>query len=343
MKAKLLLPLLAVCGFFQATAFAQDIHFSQFTMAPLTLNPALIGAYEGTFRIGGIYRDQWSSVTTSPSAHFVTPSIYIDAPIVRGFGKNDWVGVGAVVADDAAGTNVLHNTNAQLGVSYHLGLGRKSNNILTLGVQGGIVQKRFDRDRAVTEEIISGGANLDPLLINSNTNISYPDFNVGLLLNTTLSSKFQFNIGLSAAHVLEPNEAFSAFNKDAVLPHRYVAHGGLNIDLTQRWVLLPSFLYQNQAKASEFNIQALLGRHLNPARDITFLFGAGYRATYANALYPMVALNYKGLKAGIAYDINTSGISTFSQGRGGFEIGLSYTAKISKTPVVKPVLFCPRF
>ena len=39
-----------------ATTMAQDIHFTQFTMSPLTLNPGLTGKFEGTVRIGGIYR-----------------------------------------------------------------------------------------------------------------------------------------------------------------------------------------------------------------------------------------------------------------------------------------------
>ncbi|MEL6925345.1 MAG: type IX secretion system membrane protein PorP/SprF, partial [Bacteroidota bacterium] len=36
-------------------------HFSLFDFTPLTLNPAQTGAYEGSVRIGGLYRDQWRS------------------------------------------------------------------------------------------------------------------------------------------------------------------------------------------------------------------------------------------------------------------------------------------
>ena len=45
---------------------AQDQHFSQFFAAPLNVNPALSGAYEGSFRIGAIYRDQWRSALDNP-------------------------------------------------------------------------------------------------------------------------------------------------------------------------------------------------------------------------------------------------------------------------------------
>ena len=46
-----------------SNVFAQDIHFSQFNQAPARLNPALTGQFVGGYRIAGIYRSQWASVT----------------------------------------------------------------------------------------------------------------------------------------------------------------------------------------------------------------------------------------------------------------------------------------
>ena len=79
------------------TTNAQDIHFTQFDMSPITLNPAMSGAFKGTFRIGGIYRDQWASVIEN---QYRTPSFYIDVPAFRGFGKKDWVGIGVSFLND---------------------------------------------------------------------------------------------------------------------------------------------------------------------------------------------------------------------------------------------------
>ena len=41
---------------------AQDIHFSEFTQSPLTVNPALAGTTVW-IRAAAIYRTQWSAVT----------------------------------------------------------------------------------------------------------------------------------------------------------------------------------------------------------------------------------------------------------------------------------------
>ncbi len=118
---------------------AQDIHYSLYNMSPLTLNPALTGAFSGTARIGGIYRDQWANVIGN---QFVTPSFYVDAPIIRGFGKKDWVGVGFTMFTDKAGSLSLQTAASMLSASYHLSLNKKGTSILTLGVQGGSVQRR---------------------------------------------------------------------------------------------------------------------------------------------------------------------------------------------------------
>jgi type IX secretion system PorP/SprF family membrane protein len=326
---------------FASSALAQDIHFSQFQMAPLTTNPAQTGAYEGTFRIGGIYREQWAAVINANK--FVTPSAYLDAPLVRGFGKNDWVGAGAAVVSDQSGNAVYQNTTALLSLAYHLGLGKKGNSTLSLGVQGGIVQKKFDQTKLTGEiDILRAQGGHGDGESFSAQNTSYPDFAVGSVFNHTVSSKVNFNVGASLAHFTSPRETFTNGGVQN-LAARINAHAGANIDLTDRMTLMPAVMYQTQSKAAALNVQTNLGFHLNAAKDITVLGGLGYRATQADALFPMLGVWYKGLRAGVAYDVNLGGLNQYSRGNGGFELGLSYIAKISRMPVVKPILFCPRF
>ncbi|MCB9047123.1 MAG: type IX secretion system membrane protein PorP/SprF [Chitinophagales bacterium] len=60
---------------------AQDVHFTQFNAAPLILNPAFTGNFDGKMRASAIYRDQWRSVTVP----FKTIAISVDAPMVHEF------------------------------------------------------------------------------------------------------------------------------------------------------------------------------------------------------------------------------------------------------------------
>ena len=45
----------------------QDFHLSQYDAAPMYLNPALVGQFDGQYRLHGHYRTQWGSVSTKPS------------------------------------------------------------------------------------------------------------------------------------------------------------------------------------------------------------------------------------------------------------------------------------
>src|SRR5215203_2490563 len=51
-----------------------DPHFSQYYMYPSWLNPALTGAFDGDYRVSGIYRSQWNNLSSS----FVTPGLAVD-------------------------------------------------------------------------------------------------------------------------------------------------------------------------------------------------------------------------------------------------------------------------
>ncbi len=347
------LSLLIVLVFGLGQLKGQDIHFTQFQMSPHTLNPAMTGGYEGTFRIGGIYRDQYASVI---GKQFVTPSAYVDAPLFS-VGKKDWVGGGLMVVNDKVGTSALTKLTAMLSLAYHKGIGAKSNTYISLGIQGGIVQKKLDQNDLVFEDQLIGGggiSNPNPTSIDlsnfASTNVTYPDFQAGIHLNSYLSSKVAINVGFSAYHLLSPEDIF--FNTPASgvpgangnpnnLPRRYQAHAGADVDITTKWVLKPAVLFQTQAGARELNMQTMFGYHLNDQKDVTLLFGGGYRLD--DAALALLGFDYKGLKIGAAYDVNTSGLTALSSYRGGWEVAASYTAKIYRTPVVKPIIFCPRF
>ena len=52
---KKIISTLTVCVALVSTVNAQDPNFSQFFASPLTLNPALTGKFDGTFRVAGNY------------------------------------------------------------------------------------------------------------------------------------------------------------------------------------------------------------------------------------------------------------------------------------------------
>ena len=51
---------------FSNKIYSQDIHFSQFNYAPLLLNPALAGGFNGDMRADVNYKSQWQSMAPTP-------------------------------------------------------------------------------------------------------------------------------------------------------------------------------------------------------------------------------------------------------------------------------------
>ena len=103
----------------------------------------------------------------------------------------------------------------------------------------------------------------------------------------------------------------------------------------------PAFQYMTMSGADEIQLQALMGYLFNPEKDITLNFGLGYRLR--DAVQAIAGMQYKELRVGLAYDINTSDLNNASNYRGGFEIAANYIVKIYKPATIKQKVLCPRF
>lgn len=375
MKILKSLLLFFVVGFCTTSSQAQDIHYTMFDMAPLELNPAYTGYFAGTFRIGGIYRTQWAGLSITSISNgsvpntsgsqgfsgFQTPSAYIDVPF--GFPKKkgapikSWAGVGISFYYDAVGQ--VSNLAASLSLAYHLGLGQKGNTVLSFAVQGGILQHKLGSNFVFEDQLLNGGAASQDANFLGGTK-TMADFSGGLMLSHR-GSKFGVEGAVSINHFTNPNYSLNTPQSDdadeARLPMTIIANLIFKIGLTKRLFLKPLFFFQNMLNTTgkgeglssyDLNGQLLLGIHFNDLQDITFYIGGGYRVS-GDAII-RIGLDVKGLKFGFAYDINTQGqglsykafANTNNTGMA-FEVALSYTAKIYKVPVIKDVLFCPRF
>src|SRR5258705_13245893 len=100
---------------------AQDLHFSQWFNEPLLTNPANTGFIpDADYRLGANYRNQWSSVMTVP---YKTISAFGDAQFFRDRLDNGWLGLGALLLNDQAGSGSLTSTKIYGSVVYHQMLG----------------------------------------------------------------------------------------------------------------------------------------------------------------------------------------------------------------------------
>ncbi len=338
---------------------AQDIHNTLYNMSPLTLNPALTGAFEGTARIGGIYRAQDFALDGGDG--YSTPSFYVDAPIFKGFGKRDWIGVGMMFYQDNAGTLNLKTTTSQLSGSYHLSMDKKADNILTFAVQWGSVNRGIDPSLGVysdTYDISFGGLgsgpnSQDPLatgggsggsggnMNDSERKRTFSDVGAGIMLRSNIGDDSKLELGVAYGHLTTPRYNFiNGGQGDANRrPAKIVGHGRLIMPLQGKWTFEPTFLFQTTSAANEFALQAWAGHQINP--DTKLNFGLGYRVGDAGKF--LFGVEHKDLRAAIAYDLSLSSKTQVNNYQGAIELAAYYILKIYKKPDVKPAILCPRF
>lgn len=354
--------LFVVLTIFATTLFAQDKHFTLYDMAPLRINPANTGAFEGTVRVGGIYRDQ------SSLGNYRTPSFYADAPILM-LGKRNWVGVGFLFHSDKAGSLELGETQAALSGAIHRMMDKKGKTKLTLGLQAGQVGrniKGYMSARTGNEIRDDFGIPLAPDAIPETlTDMSEKsglDFGLGLLLKSEMSKTTNLRVGVSFMHLLRPNYALNGSQNQNPNPNpnpnpipnqgpdeerrpiTTILHGGLDVDLNDKMTLNPSFFMQTtQGTPVELAVQAWVGYKLNEEKDIKFNFGLGYRASDAGEI--LLGMDYGDLRAALSYDITLSSQNDYTPAyasTGGFELSAFYIFKVFKKPVIKPAILCPK-
>lgn len=320
---------------------AQEAHFSLFNQAPLNLNPALTGAFSGTVRLGGIYRDQYRGVLSN---RFATPMFYVDAPIVLvGKKKRDWLGVGFQAMQDKAGIAGLQTGSYQLSVALHHLLNEKGNTVLSFGLQGGSLQRKIDLNNADVKFGDEYNSNTGSFTVGTGLDsgkgrdASAFDLGAGLFLKSRTSEVMAYRLGFSVGHLLQPSLSVISTG-DQQLGMRLQGVAGLDYDIRPRFRLSPALYYSGLGTANQVQLQAWGGYLIQQEKDIRLNFGLGYR--FGDAGEVLLGVDVKGLKVGLSYDMTFSDLRNVQTG-GAFEIAASYIARNYRQPEVKPVILCP--
>ncbi|RYZ55977.1 MAG: type IX secretion system membrane protein PorP/SprF [Sphingobacteriales bacterium] len=337
--------LAAALALTMTTAQAQDIHFTQFNAAPMVINPAFTGAFSGQYRVAGIYRNQWQSVTIP----FVTYAASFDAPIVHDLSVDDYLAAGIQLYNDRAGDGNLSNFSGLVSVAYHKFLGSNADKALTVGLQGGYTQKSVDLsklyfgDEFVNGVFQSGTSQEYPYL---NNKINYFTVNAGISWAQSVTENFGYTVGVSGMNLNQPQESFQKRrNSEVGLGMRYSAQAGAIAYLTDKFSVRPGVLYQTQATATELiagNEFHLMVGDAEVRSVATGVFaGLWYRT--GDAFMVSAGLEWKGFRFGASYDYNTSSLKNASGGNGGFELSVRYIAPSPLDFARRLVYPCSRF
>jgi type IX secretion system PorP/SprF family membrane protein len=323
-KKALLIFVFSILGIF---SFAQDLHFSQFYNSPLILNPALTGNSGCLVRLGGNYRSQWSSITTP----YKTFSFFADVKLDPPFLGRKWIGLGGYFYKDIAGDGNLSTTDAAFTVSFNMPLSKKSTVIMSIGATIAYMAKKVNLQSFYFDNQWTGLA-FDPSIPSNESFLtskySHADFSVGMLLSGENRKGFSYHIGGVFNHASMPKEYFISFNN--LLPWQIVAHAGINVNLSRKFVMSPKAYFSLQAGAKEI----LFGTNFTKKFSANkILFGIWYR--WSGDVIGTLGFDIAKFQFMFSYDANISKLTSATKSFGGFEVTLIKTFLCGKKSFFK--------
>ena len=326
----------------------QDIHFSQFYMSPLTLNPALTGVQNCNTRIVGNYRNQWASVLGNAAYNTYSVSYDQKMPV----GRYDYFGFGGNVWSDVAGQLDFQTLTLKLSGAYSRRVGgdRKKSNYVVVGAEAGVSQRSLDFTNAQwpsqndngqwNGQLPSGEGELPD-------NFLFADVGLGVLWFSILGKHSNFYIGGALNHLNQAN--ISNFRPDGLEKYftKSVLHAGGEFPMNNSMSLVPGAVVFTQGPSLEINAGNSFRFNLdNGGADQSFQFGAWIRLArhftepiLVDAVILSTRFDYSNWGIGFSYDINTSSLSEGSRGNGGFEFSMIY---LICGPQNRGV-YCPKF
>ncbi|MBB1283067.1 PorP/SprF family type IX secretion system membrane protein [Flavisolibacter sp. BT320] len=337
MKYHYTLILMLTCFLTSTTSLSQDIHFSQFFEAPLYRNPALAGLIDGDVRIQGVYRTQWNSIAKA----YKTTSF--NAEYKLHLTSDDYLTIAAQMLHDKAGSTNLTTTHFLPAINYHKSLSSDKNIYLSIGFMGGFVQRRIDRSKMTTNSTYEGSGDGESDLLQSH--YSYFDGSTGISLNAQLSDNPEDMLVLGAAyhHFNKPKNSF--FNNEKVaVPAKLVFSADAKLALDDQFITTVHNDFVKQDSYHEIISGALLGYKMGPYTEDSYtLLSLGVFYRWSDAFIPVVQLDYSSLSFSLSYDVTSSQLTSLNYGKGGFELGVTYTGFLNREYSTINATKCPRF
>jgi type IX secretion system PorP/SprF family membrane protein len=327
--------------------FGQDIHFSQYNETPSLVNPALTGsAY--VMRAAIIYKDQWGSVTVPyrtygamyemkfKASSWEKSDPYRTKSYKKAFSR---LAGGLAFFSDKAGDGNMGTNIVQLSLASFIKTSDLST--LSLGLQGGIIQKSIDFNKLVFSNQYNGtGYDKTPAMGEDYGSHSFitPDVSAGALWRYEKeeesigeNNQLTANIGFAMFHINKPHQKFVSVT-DEQLYSKFNAHGSFLIGIPHSSLALaPSFYFSFQGSQKE-----LLGgmmakyylkhdsKYTGYIRRSSIGLGAYYRNS--DAVIINILLEMGQYAIGFSYDLNVSGLSTVSTLRGGPEVTIRFNS-----------------
>lgn len=311
---------------------AQDVHFSQFDLAPLTLNPAQAGVHHDIRAVGN-YRDQWNSIG---GFGYKTIGMGVDFSTLKKPGKAYWLGSGFSFYNDKAGVGQLSTLRTDISLSACIPSGK---NIYSGGLQVGYCQKAVNTGDFSWDSQFNGfafDASLPTMEYYNNPSFGFFSLSTGVNWYysktehyMTSNDELKINMGAAAHHWNSPRQSFKDLTNEN-LSTKLVLYGNYSVGIHNKDLcILPSWYFSIQGPSRELIVGNLFKYIITEASHFTHIkkacaisAGATYRVR--DALLLQTLFEYDRYAFGVAYDLTTSRLKTASRSFGGLEINFRF-------------------
>lgn len=325
--------------FVSSKLVAQDPHFTQYFAAPMLMNPAFTGFFNGDVRVSGCYRNQWNSVQYP----FITGTVSADANILKSTIKDgDIMGLGFNGLFDKSNNGGLKTNSLSAAYSFHKLLDPYGVNRLGIGVMATYNTKLLDYSKFIFGQQLTPLGFDNTLPTGEKTNgftASYMDYSAGIIY-TSMTDDKSFYGGLSVYHFNQPTESFNG-PMHQIKP-RIVGNMGGSFSVGEDNKMFLSAAYMKTEFSNDLIFGVAYSKALTPIPEdnCNLILGSWYR--FNDAISPYVGMEYKTFRGGLSYDINVSKLSTASLLRGGFELTLSYLFTQDENTRLARQTLCPK-
>jgi type IX secretion system PorP/SprF family membrane protein len=314
-----------------ALLVSQDIHFSNWQMSPLNLNPANAGMFEGNGRLIFNYRNQWKAVPVPYSTFSFAADYNLDKSLIKK--TNEAIGI--IFNHDAAGDGKYSINDFKVPINHKFSFKRDTGLTLAFGLVAGITNISINPNRLSYDRQWDGDAYNQGL--NNGENFTkqskvFVDIGLGTVIQKKFNQKIKATVGYAINHINKPNISFNN-TAGAILRTKHSESLQLKYSFNQVSSLMFEY-YGNQQQKFRENLVGLSYYHTIDPKTNT-VFNVGILTRIKDALITTVGLEHNNMRLQVSYDYNYSQFKRATNGRGGFEISFIYIW-------AKPKVFVPK-
>ncbi|MDH5598937.1 MAG: PorP/SprF family type IX secretion system membrane protein, partial [Cyclobacteriaceae bacterium] len=248
-------------------------------------------------------------------------------------------GLGLSIYNDIAGeNNNFKTTGVNANFGYNLPLDRNFKNVVSFGLQVGMIQKRVDTSTLLWGEQYDPWfgvrADITASEISNFANKAFVDIGSGIFwFYTPLPEEgkkvVSMNSGISVSHMNNPDESMLEYDPQR-LPLLYKYHGGIVFGITRNFTTSLNVLFAYQDGITQENIGTYFSYKFFTNANNTFAesivrLGGWYRVN--DAVIMLTEVETIKFKVAFSYDWNTSSLRYRDRGVGTYELhfGIKFT------------------